>query len=271
MTHPAAQIGLWLLILMSALLLPFLPGRYDPIAEILSAAATVAAFGGLLLVPIGLIWLVSGRDYGSAMAAVIAGGVVGVAAAVAAGASGSLAVAAVLVVMTGAWLVRLYRRAGAARRTGDRLPGWVPVALIVVPLASVALRVTVAGSAASRARDLAIANAAPIIADIEQYRERTGAYPVALNSLWPDYHPGVIGIERYHYEPNAQAYNLYFRHPSTDIATQEIVMYNPAGEQDFSSHEIDLLQLSPERIRLQRGYFASHQLAQAGWKRFLFD
>ena len=143
--------------------------------------------------------------------------------------------------------------------------------MIVVPLASVALRVTVVGSAASRARDRAIANAATIIADIEQYRQRTGVYPAALNSLWPDYPVGVIGIERYRYEPNAQGYNLYFRQPSTDIATQEIVMYNPAGEQDFSSHEADLLQLSPEQIRLQRGYFASHQLAQAGWKRFLFD
>ena len=131
--------------------------------------------------------------------------------------------------------------------------------------------ITVVGSAASRARDRAIANAATIIADIEQYRQRTGVYPAALNSLWPDYPVGVIGIERYRYEPNAQGYNLYFRQPSTDIATQEIVMYNPAGEQDFSSHEADLLQLSPEQIRLQRGYFASHQLAQAGWKRFLFD
>lgn len=271
MTHPAAHIGLWLVILLSAMLLPFLPGRHDPIAELVSAAATVAAFAGLLLVPIGLVWLISGRQYGSATAAVIAGGVVGAAAAVAAGASGSLAVAGVLVVMAATWLVRLRRRAGAARRTGTGLPRWVPVALIVVPLVSVALRITVVGSAASRGRDLAIANAAALISDIEQYRERTGAYPVALNSLWPDYPSGVIGIERYHYEPNAQAYNLYFRQPSADIATQEIVMYNPAGEQDFSSHDADLLELSPEGIRLQRGYFASHQLAQAGWKRFLFD
>ena len=48
-------------------------------------------------------------------------------------------------------------------------------------------------------------------------------------------------------------------------------MYNPRGEQDFSSHAFDLLQLSPGDIRRQRGYFRSEPLAQANWKRFLFD
>jgi hypothetical protein len=31
------------------------------------------------------------------------------------------------------------------------------------------------------------------------------------------------------------------------------------------------LQLSPEQIRQQRGYFASQALAQANWRRLLFD
>ena len=48
-------------------------------------------------------------------------------------------------------------------------------------------------------------------------------------------------------------------------------MYNPRGEQDISSHAMDLLQLSPDDIRRQRGYFAAHNLSQTGWRRFLFD
>ena len=122
-----------------------------------------------------------------------------------------------------------------------------------------------------RTCDRAIANAAGILEDIERYRQRTGAYPVAIQSLVPDYHPDVIGIERYRYEPNGEAFNLYFEAPSSDFATQFIVMYNPRGEQDFSSHAFDLLQLSPEDIRRQRGYFASEALPQPGWKVFLFD
>jgi hypothetical protein len=41
-------------LLGSAMLLPFLPGRHDPLAVNLSAAATGVAFAGLLLVPIGV-------------------------------------------------------------------------------------------------------------------------------------------------------------------------------------------------------------------------
>jgi hypothetical protein len=83
--------------------------------------------------------------------------------------------------------------------------------------------------------------------------------------------PGIIGIERYRYEPSGDGYNLYFEHPTTNLAVREIVMYNPRGEQDISSHAFDLLQLSPEEIRRQRGSFASYNLPQAGWRRFLFD
>ena len=107
--------------------------------------------------------------------------------------------------------------------------------------------------------------------DIERFRQRTGRYPIAIQSLVPDYHPDVIGIERYRYEPSGESFNLYFEMPSADLATSLIVMYNPRGEQDFSSHAFDLLQLSPEDIRRQRGYFASETLPQRGWKMFLFD
>lgn len=46
---------------------------------------------------------------------------------------------------------------------------------------------------------------------------------------------------------------------------------NPRGKKDISSHACDLLRLPPEEIRRRRGYFASYDLPQAGWKRFLFD
>ena len=134
----------------------------------------------------------------------------------------------------------------------------------MVPLVAMAVRTAVAGSAAAWSRDRVIANAGQIISDIERFRERTGAYPVAISSVWPDYHAGIIGIECYRYEPSGKGYNLYFEHPSTNLAAREIVMYNPRGEQDISSHAFDLLQLSPEEIRRQRGYSRVVRPA-AGW------
>jgi hypothetical protein len=63
---PFIRIALWIVLLVSAVRLQFLPGRHDPLATSLSAFATVVAFGGLLLVPIGPAWLLSGRTYATA-------------------------------------------------------------------------------------------------------------------------------------------------------------------------------------------------------------
>jgi hypothetical protein len=165
----------------------------------------------------------------------------------------------------------LWTRIGAAQAAAASLPRLVPVALIVVPLTAAGARLASAGQLSSWSRDRAIANAAPMIADIEAFRARTGTYPAAISSVWPDYHPAIVGIERYRYEPSGDAFNLFFEHPSTDLATREIVMFNPKREQDISSHAFDLLRLSSEDIRRQRGYFAAHDLPQSGWRRFLFD
>jgi hypothetical protein len=265
------HIALWIVLLVSAMLLPFLPGRYDPLATSVSAFATGVAFGGLLLVPIGATWLISGRGYASAKVALVVATPIAAGAALATAANASMAAGAVALTTSLTWFVHLWRRVRAAQTTGVNLPRGVALALILVPLAATAARLTLVQSSAAWGRDRAITNAAGMIADIEQFRERNGRYPLAISSVWPDYHPGIIGVERYRYEPSGDAYNLYFEHPPTNLAVREIVMFNPRGEQDISSHAFDLLQLTPEEIRQQRGYFSSHQLPHAWWKRFLFD
>jgi hypothetical protein len=218
-----------------------------------------------------MAWLFSGRGYVPARIALGLSMLVAAAGALAGAATGSMTAGCVMFVTAASWLVLLWRRIGTAKQSDTALPRWVAVALVLVPLATTAGRLTLVESTVASSRDRAIANAAAIIADIEGFHARTGAYPVALSSLWPDYLPGIVGIERYRYEPSGAAYNLYFQHPPADPATQEIVMYNPRGEQDFSSHAADLLQLSPDEIRRQRGYFTSRDLPQRNWRRFLFD
>lgn len=261
----------WTLLLLGGILLPFIPGAYDPLAATLSVSATTMAFGSLLVVPVGLMWLLTGREYASAKGALIIATLLTVGVALATAAGGSLTAAAAMFATAIAWAARLWRRAGAAQRIGAHLPRAVPTAVITIPLVMIGARWTLAEPAAAWSRDRVIGNAVPMIADIERFRERTGAYPVAISSVHPDYLPGVLGVERYRYEPSGEAYNLYFEHPSPTLGVQEIVMYNPRGEQDISSHAIDLLQLSPEDIRRQRGYFTTQELRQSGWRRFLFD
>ena len=255
------------------MLLPFVPGDYDPLASTLAVAATAFAFGSLLLVPIGLVWLIfSPGGYGASKFALIAATLVAAAAALATAAGDhSISAAAVGLVAALSWAASLWRRVRRAETNGVILPRTVPMALIAVPLTALAARMTFAEPAAESSRNRVISNAAEIIADIERFRERTGTYPVALSALHPDYRPGSMGVERYRYEPSGQAYSVYFEHPAPSLGVQEVVMYNPRDEQDISSHTVDLLQLSEVDIRRQRGYFAAHALMQAGWRRFLFD
>jgi hypothetical protein len=268
---PYILIVLCIAILVSAMLLPFLPGRYDPLAISLSAFARAAAFGSLLLVPVGAAWLISRRGYTPMKVALAVATFVVAGATLATAANGSMAAGAVILASWFIALLHLWRWVGAEQSSGVHLPRAVPIGLILVPLAATAACLLLVQSAADWSRGRAIANAAVMIADIERFHDRHGSYPVAISSVWPDYQPGIIGVERYRYERSGDAYNLYFEHPSTNLAVREIVMFNPRGEQDISSHAFDLLQLAPEEIRRQRGYFASHELPEAWWKRFLFD
>src|SRR5688572_1000481 len=62
MTHVLGIIAATAVIVLGTLL-PFLPGNYDSLAEPLSGMCRVFGILGLLLVPIGALWVASGyRD-----------------------------------------------------------------------------------------------------------------------------------------------------------------------------------------------------------------
>jgi hypothetical protein len=92
-----------------------------------------------------------------------------------------------------------------------------------------------------------------------------------LLALWNDYKLGVIGVERYHYEPNGDAYNLFFEHPSVRLGTREIVMYNRLDQHEMTSHDMDLLTRTRTELSLRRGYYAVNNHARPHWKYFWFD
>ena len=145
--------------------------------------------------------------------------------------------------------------------------------MVVVPIAVLLLQLVMAGPATEFSRSRAIRNSAWLIADIEQYRAEHGRYPASLLSVWEDYLPGLIGIKEYHYEASGEAYNLFFEHSNFRFGTREFVMYNPRDEQAMTSHKMDLLQLTPEELVLDRsrGHYAVHDAPHPHWKYFWFD
>lgn len=255
---------------------PFLPGRHDPLAAPLSAAAQVVGKAGLLLVPVGAYGLSVERRRGSvdgrkrfALAAVVAGGIVWAATALAALALAGVCLAAVFVAagVGVAWAAR-QRRVAASSSPATVLAA----SFVIAPVAVAALQSGLVGPASEWSRRRAIRAAAPFIADVEAYRVANGRYPPSLLSLWTDYDPGVVAIDRFRYEPSGESYNVAFEQLTADLAARVVVMYNPRGEQDLSAHDGDLLRLPPEDVRRQRGHFAVRPVpGHPGWMELWFD
>ena len=272
-----------LLGLLLCTLLPFAAGRHDVFAVPVSAFAQGLGLGSLLLVPVGVVWLLHGLlqragDPGAgkvrrryAVLALVLLAVIGLLAALLAGTQWGISLGVMLAVV---WVTILWRAARSSRARVSAAPGpdrVTPLFCILVPGVYLLLWIVVAGPAAEFARDRAIQSSETLIADIEQFRAARGHYPLSLHSLWEDYSPSVLGIDRYFYEPHGDAYNLFFEQPTLELGARVIVMFNPRDEQVMSSHNSDLLRLAPDDLERQRGFIAVRPAAQPHWKSFVFD
>ena len=259
--------------------LPFLPGSYDNLAVALSEMAHLFGIVGLLLVPIGLLWLAADRSSRLAqrrhvfpLLALIASTLVWLSLYLAAVLHSGYTLAGGVVLV---WLLLLrktwvkFRRGAEATSRASVLPFY----LIAVPVAVWLAQFVFVERAVELSRNRAILNSAPLIAAIEDHRARNGRYPTSLLAEWPDYPPGVIGIREYHYQPHGDAYNLVFEQFNYRFGTREFVVYNPRDEQVMTAHARDILEMTPEQLALDRtrGHYAQHDLAQPHWKSFLFD
>lgn len=285
----ALQLAAATTLLLGCMFYPFMPGRHDRLATTLSGMVQVLAFSGLLMAAIGTLWLgdellrLRARRQGSvpprarrhwfALSAMAASAVVaaGVAASAAVHTGPSLAV-----VMLVLWACMVRRGLASVRHSrfadDDRLNP-APVYLILVPGVLVLARLLFLPSAVESSRHRAIEGSAEFIRAIESYRAAHGRYPVSLASVHHDYDPPTVGVERYHYEPHGQSYNVFFEQPTFPVGTQEFVLYNPVEEHVMIVHNQDLLESSPEQVEQERRYHAraARDAGVRHWKYFWFD
>ena len=271
----AVVLGIGLVLLASVL--PYLPGRHDPVAATISFLAQLLGIVGLALVPVGLVWLLGTRRrrrVGSAgdahqaaylwIALVVSGLVAAVL--VLAGFAWSVTVGTALLLLAGTALVMATRQLRvSAREQVD--PGLLPVALAVTPLVVLALQLLVMPRAVELSRTAVMDNAGELVDALEDYHRRTGTYPESLLAVHPDFLPGVVGVERYRYERAGASYNLAFEqvlfHP---LGTREIVVFNPLDQQTAKSHALWRL-TDPELD----GWYEVVDAGRPQWKRFRFD
>ena len=258
--------------------LPFLPGRYDSLAVTLSAMAWLLGRAGLLLVPCGALWMaagpagpLSGRRRGLAIATLAAASIVWLIVSLGALAFGGFLLAAIALASWAGALRSALPRLRAMRAAPPASTLHIALPLLVVPVAVALLQTVLAEPATELSRSRAIRDAGPMIADIEQYRAARGHYPPSLLAEWNDYRPAVIGIREFRYESSGEAYNLVFEQPVLQLDTREFVIYNPHDQQDMKSHDMDLLRLTPEELKLRQGWYAVLETPYPHWKRFRYD
>jgi hypothetical protein len=211
------------------------------------------------------------RGHWFGLAALAGFSVVGAAVALAATLTGpSLAVAMILLWMS------VMRRTAPALRLKNRESARInpaPLYLIVIPSVLVLAQLVFVKSAVESSRRRAMLGCAELINAIEAYRDVYGRYPRSLASVHHDYDPPVIGVERYHYEPSGDSYNVFFEQFTYPIGTREFVMYNPRDEHAMIVHNQDLLESTQEQVHRERRFHAN-AARYAGvrhWKYFWFD
>jgi len=259
-------------ILCLLMVLPYLPGRFDASAATFSFVAQVASYGALLLVPVGLAWGVNRRRsrLWSGLALALAGLVTFVIT-IAAVSMNQLAVGVMLAGGATLLLRSVHRRSRTDSEQIGHKGNRIPFYLVCGPLILVTFRATVLPRAAGWSRDRAIQHSAALIAEIESFHQRHGHYPVSLQSRHPDFPTGVVGIERFHYEPNGEAYNLFFVRPHIGLDADEAVVFNPRDEHHFTAHAWDILQYDGEQLDLRRGDRRRTRLAHPHWISILLD
>lgn len=262
-------------ILVAGVFLPFVQGDYDFFSVGLSFIFQFVAFASLLFVPIGLIsWLLNfvkrknnqQKKYPRYLRNVILVITIIIILAAALGAYASHnRFAAFFILAIGALLFIIRKKINLQPVPNNIMPYY----LIIIPLTVVGIRLAYFEKAKDKSTLFVIKQSEVLINDIEAYKKKNGHYPISLQSTIEDYHTGISGIPRFHYELKGNAYNLFFAQTSDMLGTEEIVMYNKLGEQEMTVHNQDLLRIPYNSIL--HGHHKVVQMPNQHWKIFYFD
>jgi len=265
---------------VTGIFLPYFPGDYDYFAVGISSTFQFATLVSLLLVPIGLIWGImdwvnrknsEANKYPDSLRkiAFVATILIILVAALGAFASHNR-FSAIIILGLGIYiLLKIHKKRKELKSVNSVRFSATPYYFIFIPLTVFFIRMSFLEKVKNSSTDSVINQSEQLIQDIEAYKQTNGHYPISVQSTIEDYKTYVSGIERFHYEPSGDAYNLYFEQFSDMIGTQEIVMYNKLDEHEMTVHNQDLLRIPSKSIR--RGYHNVVQLPQPHWKIFYFD
>lgn len=273
-THTKKWISLlWVVLLLVAISsVPFLSGPYSKLAIGASALVQMAGFFGLVLIPVGLVWLLidlrksSDRQVnrwknGYYFSLLVSLPVLSflLLLLVLAFPEMNWVERAVAVTFIAGMAIFLALRIRRLRNKVSHELSTAPLYLVLIPLVTFCAKNFWIERIADISRDKAIVQSGEIIEALEKYRSANGTYPVSLDELKGKYlavipDPGIIGIKPYQYERTGDSYSLLFVQWLHWGATEEKVIYCQ------SAHLLSV-----------KGHFASFETHYPGWRYYWND
>lgn len=269
--HIALIIVVTVLIVL-AIVYPFLPGEYDVLALPFSFMVQMLGVVGLPLMLPGLLWLVMPKR---AFILAVVSMIFATFAIIVIALIATLSVGKIMGLLTLlAWLVCLVVIFPGIKSLRDPSPEFnpAPLYLVALPVLTLATQLILARPVTNWSRDHAIFTASQYIEDIERYHATHGSYPVTLHAQHKDYQTDVVGVEKYFYAAQGDTYNLSFEQPRfllDRFGTREWVVYNPHDDNRMYSHVTWLLPAAGSES--SQGWYESGQTRHDHWKWFHFD
>lgn len=260
---------------------PFLPGPPNRLVVGLSALAQSAAFFGVVLVPVGLLWLfLDFRDRTKRIGmhrrvlASIAAGIVMVPALLG-------LVYTFMLIGTGAGIAGsaivglfcYYVWNGVRKLRAQSGPfGFVPLCLLTVPTVSLLMHMYVMEPVSAYSRGLAMDRGEALIGLVEEFRAENGRYPVTLQELGeglsaklPD--SPVMGVSELKYNADAHGFNVSFSQWQHMAVDEEIVLFSKANLTGSEGLGFDY-KLDKHRVK---GAYASFGTGREHWRYYWCD
>lgn len=256
------------LLVVFCIFLPFLPGPYDNLSLPLSGAAQLTGYIGLVLVPVGALWLIQeikkikGRNtnvnnwssgYYYAVTAAVICTILSLAFSLGLLISVRISAALVSLIISGFVMSRQIPAIRALKNQPSKILNTAPLYLLSIPLLAFTTCSFFLSPVSEYSRNYAIRQSQQLINAIEVYRTQTGYYPQSIDYVPEVPKPFVMGVSEYIYERNGDAYNLSFVQHQHIGATREVVMYNKNDEHNVTGH------------------FADYKARQPHWKYYWLD
>ncbi|MDX2046476.1 MAG: hypothetical protein SFU87_06800 [Chitinophagaceae bacterium] len=174
-----------------------------------------------------------------------------------------------------AGLYAAIRRVSKLKDAGPQKIIPLPFYFMTIPVAAFLTFMFLVRPASDFSRSFAIKKSEALIALIEDYRNKTGEYPAAVNDLVP--HPGkkmpmpfIMGIEKFRYNKINDRYSISFSQWLDLGSLEEIVLYDKNNLRNNLPGEFSKYDYSFDLSRI-KGAFASYETVYEHWKYYHVD